>query len=80
MKLALQCSSESRTEDISLFPNAPKYFIESQVPHPKQNKLKLSVKLALQCISKSQTEDIGLFPNATKYFIESQVLWPKQQI
>ena len=80
MKLALQCISKLQTEDIGLFPNAPKYFIESQVPHPKQNKLKLLVKLALQCISKSQTEDIGLFPNATKYFIESQVLRPKQKI
>ena len=35
VKLALQCISESRTEDIGLFPDAPKYFIESQVPWPK---------------------------------------------
>ena len=38
VKLALQCISEIselRTEDIGLFPNAPKYFIESQVPWPK---------------------------------------------
>ena len=36
VKLALQCISESQTEDIGLFPNATKYFIESQVLQPKQ--------------------------------------------
>ena len=36
VKLALQCISESQTEDIGLFPNATKYFIESQVLWPKQ--------------------------------------------